>query len=332
MKIVNVILSGGVGSRLWPLSRKARPKQYLPLFAGKSLFEMTSHRNLPICDQLMVVGSRQNYLLSKEVLASAGVCNYLEVIEAVPRNTAAAIAFAALNVNGEDLLLVTPSDHLILDNDTYKQDVTAGINLAKRGHLVTFGIKPIKPETGYGYIEYANQDVISFQEKPDKGTAERFLEAGTFLWNSGIFCFKAGVYLKELQSCSPDVYHASALAWELSQDNFLPLQESTLIPSVSVDYAVMEKSNNIKVVASEFGWSDLGSFEAILEEFTQQKPDHYFCGSNLVLGTKKKVEILGIEDSIVVDTEDALLIVHKSMAQKVRGIYERLEKENPSLT
>ncbi len=332
MAVKNVVLSGGVGSRLWPLSRKSRPKQYIPLFDGRSLFELTVERNASICDETLVVGNRENYLLSRASLSKLGRSSSVEIIEATPRNTAAAIAFAALASEPEDILLVTPSDHLISDDSKYQERVNEAISLANQGYLVTFGIKPTKPETGYGYIEYSKSDVISFREKPDKESAQQFIASGNFLWNSGIFCFSAGTFLEQLQKYSLEIFSKSQVAWSKLDENFLPLEESLSIPSLSVDYAVMEKSKLIKVVPSEFGWSDLGSFDAIWELCDKSRDKYYFCDSNLVLGTSKKVEVIGIKDSIIVETDDALLVVHKDSSQEVKKIYENLERVNPSLT
>ena len=189
MNIVNVILSGGVGSRLWPLSRKSRPKQYLPIFDGKTLFQKTALRNSAFCDSVLVVGNIDNYQLSRKDLQDAGIQSYQEIIEACPRNTAAAIAFAAFACNPEDVLFVTPSDHLIKSEESYKKSVERAIALAKDGFIVTFGLKPSKPETGFGYIEADGEEVKSFREKPDLATAEEFIQKGNFYWNSGMFCF-----------------------------------------------------------------------------------------------------------------------------------------------
>jgi len=326
MKITNVVLSGGVGSRLWPLSRKSKPKQYLSLFDGKSLFELTVARNKNLCTDVLVVGGKDNYMLSREVLADAP---YAEIIEAAPRNTAAAIAFAAFAHDEGDILLITPSDHLIGDTVSYGKSVSDAIELAKQGYLVTFGLRPTRPETGFGYIEHDGSEVLSFREKPTRETAESFIEAGNFLWNSGMFCFSAGTYLEELLNYEPEVYHASQKAFDSAEDGFLPLEGSLTIPSISVDYAVMERSEKIKVVPSSFSWSDMGSFEALFEYISENDPRR--SGSNLVLGSEKKVEFLGVSNVILVETYDAILVLDKSHAQDVKKIYERLEKENPGL-
>ncbi|HSF53907.1 MAG TPA: mannose-1-phosphate guanylyltransferase [Algoriphagus sp.] len=242
MKKINVILSGGVGSRLWPLSRKSRPKQYLPIFEGFTLFQKTALRNKEFCNEVIVVGNCDNYELSRKDLDNAEITNYIEIIEACPRNTAAAIAFAAFKADPEDILFVSPSDHLIQAEELYASAVSRAMQLADEGFIVTFGLKPTKPETGYGYIESDGENVKSFREKPDLITAQSFLEKGNFYWNSGMFCFKAGVYLEELLAFEPEVYYASKKAFDNSDSGKLDYDLSMKIPSISVDYAVMERT------------------------------------------------------------------------------------------
>ena len=329
MKIINVVLSGGVGSRLWPLSRKSKPKQYLELFDGKSLFELTINRNRGICDQVLIVGGRDNYQLSRDQLQNCSVDSYMEIIEACPRNTAAAIAFAAFSVNEEDIILVTPSDHLIEGQDNYEATLRRALDLAAEGNLVTFGLVPSKPETGFGYIEHAGNEVISFREKPTRELAEEFIAKGNFLWNSGMFCFSAGLYLEELQRFEQEVFEKSKQAYERAKDGFLPMEDSLEIPSISIDYAVMERSDKIKVVPASFEWSDMGSFEALYEYILRK--DGASSGTNLALGSKKHVEFIGLDDVVLVETADAILVLNKNHAQDVKKVYERLEKENPDL-
>lgn len=326
-KIINVILSGGVGSRLWPLSRKARPKQYLPIFNGKSLFELTIERNQKVCDHLILVGSVQNIDLAKEDLAST---SHEIIVEAVPRNTAAAIAFAAFAASPDDILIVTPSDHLIEGEEQYLQAIKRGIEFAREGNLVTFGINPVKPETGYGYIESEGNDVLSFREKPNYETAKEFLKRGNFLWNSGIFCFKASVYLQELERFDPKLYNAAKLAFEASPDAVLDVELSNKIPSKSVDYAIMERSDSIKVVPSFFQWSDMGSFDS-LYDYLAAKEHPVDEEGNIVIGGDKHTVFLGVQNCIVVNTDDAVLVLNKASAQEVKGVYESLEKEGSGL-
>ena len=330
MPIVNIILSGGVGSRLWPLSRKARPKQYLPIFGGETLFQKTAIRNAPFCDAILVVGNCDNYELSRKDFKLAGIESYQEIIEACPRNTAAAIAFAAFQANPEDVLFVTPSDHLIDAEESYSSSVNRAIQLAKEGYIVTFGLKPTKPETGFGYIEAAGEEVLSFREKPDLETAENFIQRGNFYWNSGMFCFQAGVYLAELQQFEPELYQNSKLAFDSLENGKLNLELSLQIPSISVDYAVMERTQKIKVVPSEFTWSDMGSFESIYEYLEKEGHPKDEDG-NMVIGTDIHTEFAGMKNTLLIQTADAILVLQKEKAQDVKKVYERLEREKPEL-
>ncbi len=326
-KIINVVLSGGVGSRLWPLSRKSRPKQYIPIFEGKSLFELTVARNLSVADKTIMVGSVMNVDLAKEFLPAT---NSETIIEATPRNTAAAIAFAAFACDPDDILIVTPSDHLIEDQEAYESTLKKAISLAKEDYLITFGIKPNRPETGYGYIEYDGNDVLSFREKPNLETAKEFLKKGNFLWNSGIFCFKASVYLEELFRFEPKVYRASKEVFEQATDGVLSEELSLKIPSKSIDYAVMERSERIKVLPSNFVWSDMGSYDS-LYDYLKLKGHPVDIAGNMVIGTSLSVSFLGVKNTVLVHTEDAILVVQKDSAQDVKHLYEELEAENSDL-
>ncbi|WP_313636315.1 mannose-1-phosphate guanylyltransferase [Empedobacter sp.] len=325
MKIINVILTGGVGSRLWPLSRKEKPKQYIDLFEGKSLFQQTIIRNKDICDELIVVGNVDNYHLSRKALKDLGIEKYHEVIETTPRNTAAAIAFAAFKAQPEDILLVSPSDHLIEDDDIYRKAIQEAIELAKKGSIVTFGLQPTKPETGYGYIQIKNGDVLGFREKPNLETAQEFLKSGDFYWNSGMFCFQAKTFLNELKIHESEVYESALKAFELSKDNILPLKESLLIPSISIDYAVMEKTDKLQAVIGHFKWSDMGSFESIYDYLLSKKHPIDKHG-NMVIGSDLHTEFLGFKKSILVITKDAILVLKKEKAQDVKKIYENLSE------
>lgn len=325
MKIVNVILSGGVGSRLWPLSRKEKPKQYIDLFEGKSLFQQTVLRNKELCDDILIVGNTDNSHLSRKNMEDLGIFNYNEITETTPRNTAAAIAFAALSVDENDILIVTPSDHLIENEAEYKKSIEEAIGLAKQDFVVTFGLKPTKPNTGFGYIQIKGNEVIGFREKPNLETAQEFLEAGNFYWNSGMFCFKAGVFLEELKKYQYDVYESSKIAFDKKNNSNLPLEESMLIPSISVDYAVMEKTTRIKAVKAHFLWSDMGSFESVYE-YLKSKGYAIDKNGNMVIGTDIHTEFLGFKKSILVVTQDAILVLKKEKSQDVKKIYENIEK------
>jgi mannose-1-phosphate guanylyltransferase len=328
MKLVNVILSGGVGSRLWPLSRKSKPKQYLPLIEGESLFELTIKRNRRISDNTIVVGGIDNFKLSREAFSRTSVSKFCEIVEACPKNTAAAIAFAAFEADPDDILLVTPSDHLIQNTKSYYSAVNKAVELAKQGYLVTFGLKPNRPETGFGYIEFEGNDVISFHEKPDKKKAGNFLTKNNFLWNSGMFCFTANTFLEELEKYSPEIYRTAKRAHFKKSGIFINSLLNEQIPNMSVDYAVMEKSDKIKVIPSTFKWSDMGSFEAIYNLIPEN--DKRKILSNLYLGGDKKVEFIGVENIILVETDDVIMVLNKDSSQEVKSIYERLENDSPS--
>jgi len=322
-KIVNVILSGGVGSRLWPLSRKNKPKQYLNIFGNKSLFQLTALRNKNLSDYILVLGNIDNYVLSETALSEISIDHYQQIIEATPRNTAAAIALAAFAVDDEDILLITPSDHLIENQVEYDKSINEAIQLAKDGYLVTFGLVPTRPETGFGYIHVKGNDVLSFREKPNLETAQQFLDSGNFLWNSGMFCFKAKIFLEELRKYQPVVFETSKKAFEKLHDNQLPLEESMEIPSISVDYAVMEKTTRLKVVKSDFNWSDMGSFESLYDYLKANgKPTDKH--GNMVIGTDIHTEFLGIKKSILIITSDAILVLKKDKSQRVKDVYEQL--------
>ncbi|MDQ1095110.1 MULTISPECIES: mannose-1-phosphate guanylyltransferase [Chryseobacterium] len=329
MKKYNVILSGGIGSRLWPLSRKQHPKQFLKLFSGKALFELTAERNQKLVDEIMVVGNTDHIEWSKQLLQDICLPKTF-ITETAARNTAAAIAFAALAVDPDDILIITPSDHLIQNQDDYEQAIKQAVELGKKDFLVTFGVVPSRPETGYGYIEYEGKDVLSFREKPNTETAQEFLERGTFLWNSGMFCFKAGIFLEELKRYQPEILEKCMETWQISENYCLDTKSSLQIPSISIDYAVMERSKKIKVVPAYFRWNDLGSFES-LYDYLRSAGHPVDDNGNMVIGTDIFTAFVGLKDSILVHTPDAILILQKERSQDVKKIYNQLEKYKSTL-
>jgi len=290
---------------------------------------MTVLRNRSLCNKVMVVGNCDNYQLSKEVLDSQGV-EYVDIVEATPRNTAAAIAFAAFAAAADDILVVTPSDHVIVGEEDYNSAIQMGIEKAKEGYIITFGIKPTRPETGYGYIEYEGDKVLSFREKPNHDTAEDFIERGNFLWNSGMFCFRADTFLTELQQFEPKVYATALAAWQHQKDGRLDETLSKKIPSISVDYAVMERSKKIRVVATQFQWSDLGSFES-LYDYLRSTGYMVDENGNMIIGSDIYTAFVGLKNTIVVYTDDALLFVQKEKSQDVKKVYNTLEKHQSKL-
>ncbi len=324
-KIVNVILSGGFGTRLWPLSRPEHPKQFLKLFGGKSLFQHTVLRNEHLVDACMILTNENHYKMASEQIQELQKDFDGKVLEPLPRNTAPAITLAALSVNEDDILFVTPSDHMTSNTEAYNQCVRRAIALAKEDYLVTFSIKPEYPETGYGYIEFEEEDVLSFREKPDAKTAKAFVESGNFYWNSGMFCFKAGVFLEEIKKHSPEIYQKSMEAF---QNGITPMTMEA-IPEESVDYAVFEKSKKIKTVPSNFQWNDLGTFDALVKYFSRQEEED--CSSiqkiegfnvkNSHAISQKKVLGIDFEDLILVETHDTILLLPKGASQKVKSLY-----------
>ena len=321
--LTHVVLTGGIGSRLWPLSRKTLPKQYLELFDGQSLFEKTVTRNQNVFNKTIVVGNIENYKMSNAIMSKFNK-PFTHIVEAVPRNTAAAIAFAAFASKPEDILLITPSDHIIEGNQLYDTALQKAIVLANQDYLVTFGIKPTKPETGYGYIEFENEDVIAFHEKPDFETAAAYLENGNYFWNSGLFCFKAGKFLAELEKQEPEVYWASKAVWDANQNGFLDYELSLNIPSISIDFAVMERSCDIKVVPAHFEWSDLGSFESVYD-YLVEKGHPIDANKNIAIGTSMHTTFIGVKNCILIYTADALMVLQKENSQEVKQVYQQLE-------
>jgi len=340
--MTNIILCGGSGTRLWPISRTLMPKQFVKLFNDKSLFQLTVERNSKVCDKNFIVSNTEQYFLAQDQLeenSQFSILNSQFLLEPVGRNTAPAIALACMQLDPQEIVLITPSDHLIKDEIEYKKVLTQAKELAQEDNLVTFGIKPTFPETGFGYIEADNLNVKAFHEKPNLETATSYLEAGNYYWNSGMFCFKAGVFLDELKKYAPDIYEASKLALDdtLNDSNMTRIKHDDMlnIKEDSIDYAVMEKSSIVKVVPSDINWSDVGSFDALFEELPKDEnnntlnKNHIAIDSknNLVYGDERKIATVDIEDLIIVDSGDALLISKKGSSQKVKQIVSQVRKD-----
>lgn len=343
--MTNIILCGGSGTRLWPISRTLMPKQFVKLFDDKSLFQLTVERNSKLCDGQFIVSNAEQYFLALDQLEELDKTNNQYLLEPVGRNTAPAIALACMVLDKETIVLVTPSDHLIKDEKEYEKVLQKAQKLAAADNLVTFGITPTFAETGFGYIEAEEDDVKAFHEKPDFQTATKYLEEGNYYWNSGMFCFKAGVFLEELKKYSPEVY----LTCEKALDSRVKHETNSLIrikhddmnaiPEDSIDYAVMEKSDKVKVIPSDIGWSDVGSFDALYDELpkdengntTNQNHISIDSHNNLVYGSERKIATVDVHDLIIIDTGDALLISKKGSSQKVKKVVEKLKENNSQL-
>ncbi|WP_456380291.1 mannose-1-phosphate guanylyltransferase/mannose-6-phosphate isomerase [Hydrogenimonas sp.] len=338
----NMILCGGSGTRLWPISRTLMPKQFVKLFDDKSLFQLTVERNRGLCDTQCIVSNSEQYFLASDQLEELGITHNKYLLEPVGRNTAPAIALASMMLDEDDIVLVTPSDHLIKNETEYRKVVERAKKLADEGYLVTFGIKPQYPETGYGYIEADGEDVKAFHEKPEKERAERYLEAGNYYWNSGMFCFRVKTFLEELKTHAPEIYEMSKIAYENAKREpvvRIALEEMLNIPEDSIDYAVMEKSRKVKVVPADIDWSDMGSFDALYNELPKDADGNtlnekgIFIDShdNLIIGNDRTIATVDIDNLIVVDTGDALLISQKGSSQKVKKVVERLRESDSNL-
>ncbi len=342
MKIV--ILCGGSGTRLWPISRTLFPKQFCQLFGDKSLFQKTVERNLSFAESFSVVINQEQYFMGLDQLEELKIQRPSHfILEPIGRNTAPAIALAAMVAKPDELMLVVPSDHLIENQKAYDECISNAMDLAHRNYLVTFGIKPHYAETGFGYIEAQGTDVKSFKEKPNLATAESYLKSGNYFWNSGMFCFKAGVFLDELKKYAPDIFSQSQRALSSKSKESITrisLEDMNSIRSESIDYAVMEKSEIVKVVPADIGWSDLGSFDALYEALpkdhhgntTTENVIHIGSKNNLVVGGKRLISTIDVEDMMIVDTTDAIVIAKKGSTQKVKDLVAEVKKKNFEMT
>lgn len=346
--LMPVVLAGGVGSRLWPLSRESYPKQFIPLFSDKSLFQKTLERALGIPNATpIVLGSEEHRFLIAEQIRVMGVTTVIPIlIEPIGRSTAPAVALAAFHAAQQDpeaMLLVLPGDHVIPNIDGFVRSVEQGIQAALRNKLVTFGVKPTSPETGYGYIEKGKpfKDQIAvvnrFIEKPNLDKAVQFLRSQNYFWNSGMFLFKASVYLKQLQQFSPDIYDCMQQSFEQrSIDNDFIRPEKTAFetsPSDSIDYAVMEKTTDAVVVLLESPWKDIGAWDALAEMYEQDSNGNACQGDVLAIESKncllqakqRLVAAVGVENLIIVETSDVVLVLNKAHSQSIKTVVSHLK-------
>lgn len=350
--LVAVILSGGTGARLWPVSREALPKPFIKLHDGKSLLQRTIDRviDLPDLSCVLTVTNRNYYFLTRDEYAESqgSHVQFEYLLEPFGRNTAPAIAAAARIVAerfGDDaIMLVLPADHVVADQSAFNVAVETARKLAANGWLVAFGMSPRRPETGYGYIKCGKRredglghTVAEFVEKPDADRAEEFVRSGQYLWNSGMFCFSAGAISDAMQEYCPDVWNSLSLAIKATDRGASPILIDSasfeVVPDISIDYAVMERSSRVAVVTGNFGWEDVGSWRALSEMMPADANGNRLNGEALMLDAtncfiqseSKTIAVIGVNNLIVVDTPDALLITERERSQEVKTIVDRLK-------
>ncbi|MDE5854016.1 MAG: NTP transferase domain-containing protein [Ruminococcus sp.] len=348
MKITAVIMAGGRGERFWPKSRNSRPKQFLSLTSdGETMIQKTIKRLLPLVDMndIYIVTNSAYTSLVREQLPNIPEENILA--EPVPRNTAPCIAFASAVINqkyDDAVILVLPSDHLIANETLYIDTLKKAISIAEQGeNLVTIGITPTYPETGYGYINFGEEHnnaytVKRFVEKPDLRTAEKYLDSGKYLWNSGMFIWKISSILTNIKKLMPDIYDGALKIGEaFNTPNFSDVltREFTAFRSESVDFGIMEKAENIYTIPASFGWDDVGSWLAV-ERINETDENNNYINGNVIsenthhatiCGGKRLIATVGIDNIIIVDTEDALLVCSKNNTQDVKKIIARLKNQ-----
>lgn len=338
-----IILAGGSGSRLWPLSRELYPKQLLNINSDMSLLQAT-YKRLKVCTSDILSVTNIKHAPNVKMQLSELSDKPLVLSEPVAKNTAPAIVLATKFImqktNDDPVIIVVPSDHLIKDNEKFLSTVKKGEKLAEQGYIVTFGIEPNYPETGYGYIHIGEDlscgyKVKEFVEKPDIETAKEYLRKGTYYWNSGIFMFKGSTLLNEAKLHAAEISKLSE-NFDFTHNDKIPFLEFDKMPSISIDYAIMEKSDKIALVKLESDWNDLGSWQSIYDISKKDGNGNVFLGHVLDEGSKnsfvysssKLVATIGLEDTVIVETEDAILACKKDKTQNVKHIYETLKKQN----
>lgn len=357
--IIPVILSGGAGSRLWPVSRESHPKPFIQLQDGQSLLHKTFIRaarftNAP---EIITITNKEYYLKSKAEYEKAALSDAPKqsyILEPFARNTAPAILLAALKASrtygNESILLVLPADHLIEDLSEFIKSAEQAFSLAKANHLVTFGIKPRSPETGFGYIECGEADtstanafrVKRFVEKPSSELAMTYCQSNQFLWNAGMFCFKVDVILNAFKQHASALFNQATICFDAAiQKNKSPdiidfnPELFAALESISIDYAIMEKSNNIATIACHFDWRDIGSWEAYNELFTADQHGNTILGDAILIDSKnnfihsetRMIASIGIHNLAIIDTPDAMLITHRDRAQDVKEVVQTLKNK-----
>lgn len=345
-KIYPVVLCGGNGTRLWPLSRKAFPKQFVPLLGAKSLIQLTLERMAILSDEVLTVAADDHRFLMDEAAGMAGV-RVRQILEPAGKNTAPAMAAAALQSEPDALLLFTPADHHIPDNEGFAAAVRSAIPAAESGRIVTFGVVPSFPSTGYGYIQrgahsadLASYDVVRFIEKPDAQTATQLLLDGAHLWNAGVFLVKAGTLLSELARHAPDILEScqTAIARATVDGAFTRLHGESFrnCRGESIDYALLEKSDSVSVVPLNTQWSDVGSWNAVAALGAADADGNRSTGKAVFMDAKdtyvhaphRPVVALGTSNLVVVDTPDAILVAASSEVERVKDVVAVLARQN----
>ena len=352
-QIIPVILSGGSGTRLWPVSRKLYPKQFIPLRNNRSLFQDTITRvqrlENGVQDPIIVCNDEHRFMAAEQ-LRLEGVEHADIILEPVGRNTAPAIALAALRAQqrSEDaIILVLPADHILDAQEQFNDAIELAMQLSQEKHLVTFGIKPTRPETGYGYIKAGDvinsgnaHQVERFVEKPELTKAQEYLDSGNYSWNSGMFMFKASTFLSELNQHEPEMFASVNAAYgDQEKDlDFIRINKDAFsaCKSESIDYAVMENTKNAAVVPLDSDWNDVGSWHALWESSTQDKASNALTGDVLleecegcfVHSSNRLVTAVGMQDTVIVETADAVMVAPRHQAQKVKQIAESLKNSN----
>jgi mannose-1-phosphate guanylyltransferase/mannose-6-phosphate isomerase len=343
--LIPIILSGGAGTRLWPVSREAHPKPFMRVGGGRSLLVQTHERALAVSELAsLIVTNREYYFQSRDELATQHTKPHY-LLEPTGRNTAPAIALAALwaaKQHNDPCLLVMPADHLITGTASFIAAAQEAQTLAEKGSIVLFGVRPTAPETGFGYIELGNainphaNAAHRFVEKPDAITAEGYLAQGNYVWNSGMFCFRASVILEALAKHAPALLSAARAVWDKSQteaDKTELAHSFGELENISIDYAVMEKASNIAVIPCDFGWSDIGSWNAVAATHQADGNGNTSVGQSLFIDSTNShiesqgrfVAAIGVENLLIVDTPDALLVADKRSSQDVRKIVSHLK-------
>ena len=346
IKTQSVILAGGAGTRLWPMSRSSHPKQFLPFIGGASLLDLTLSRVMTATPhefqhQPLVICNQDSRFFVAEHLRQAGVEDAPILIEPCGRNTAPALTIAALHItnkNDDAVMFVTPCDHLIEDLPSFNKSAEYAIELASLGHVVTLGISPTGPETGFGYIKLGAKTphlrgylLDTFVEKPDLPTAQQYFDSKQYLWNAGVFVLKASVWLDNIKTYEPSIYNSCVASYSQSREdgNFRWIDEGAFsrCPSNSIDYAVMEKTADAVVVPLDAGWTDVGSWSALWDRGDKDSNGNVVVGDSimhettncLVQSSERLVTTVGVDNLVIVDTKDALLVASKDKVQDVRS-------------